>query len=210
MKTTYDGAGRWYRRSQEIHADYGAQSGAQHAEDDLNEGPFHVLQCESHTQTQHSVQHGCKTSSKQVTDHADGYLFALDAKDSLSELGSMVAETGSSAEATAVQSPPPLSLISALDQIEWCISDTFGALYIAHVASGDLQWGGGGVPRSKYDMRSWYIPEPQNGCPAVTARCSDHKWTSHNQDHKLVLSSDSWSSVTSPTNDLEYDSLAAL
>ncbi len=23
------------------------------------------------------------------------------------------------------------------------------------------------------------LSEPQNGCPAVTARCLDHKWTSH-------------------------------
>ena len=27
-----------------------------------------------------------------------------------------------------------------------------------------------------------YIPEPQNGHPTITARCSDHKWTSHNDD----------------------------
>ena len=47
------------------------------------------------------------------------------------------------------------------------------------MAFADLQWGGGG-PGPKCDMRSWDIPEPQNGCPAITARCSDHIWTSHN------------------------------
>ncbi len=34
---------------------------------------------------------------------------------------------------------------------------------------------GGGGPGTKC------LSEPQNGLPAVTARCSDHKWTLHNK-----------------------------
>ena len=47
-------------------------------------------------------------------------------------------------------------------------------LYIAYMAFGDLQWGGVGSMTQK-------LSEPQNGHPAITARCSDHKWTSHNK-----------------------------
>ena len=80
-------------------------------------------------------------------------------------------------------------------------------LYIAHITSGDLWWGGGGghdrgpgtsspPPYVKpanwpYDLwkplvggsgqKSWDIPEPQNGRPAVTAGCTDFFWTSHKQ-----------------------------
>ncbi len=39
--------------------------------------------------------------------------------------------------------------------------------------------------RSKCDKRSRtkFLSEPQNGCPAITGRCSDHKWTSDNQNN---------------------------
>ena len=48
-------------------------------------------------------------------------------------------KTRSSAEQLRCEVDPPLSLVSALDQIEWHISDTFGAI-------GDLQnWGGSQV-----------------------------------------------------------------
>ena len=36
------------------------------------------------------------------------------------------------------------------------------------------------------------LSEPQNGRPAVTARCSDHKWTSHNKSSSLFLPFGSW------------------
>ena len=36
---------------------------------------------------------------------------------------------------------------------------------------------GGGGERS----RTKFLSESQNGRPAVTAGCSDHKWTSHNE-----------------------------
>ncbi len=48
-----------------------------------------------------------------------------------------------------------------------------GARYFAQNAIGDRQWGWGVQDKI-------FLFESQNG-PAVTARCSDHKWTSHNQ-----------------------------
>ncbi len=87
-----------------------------------------------------------------------------------------------------MQSPPPLSLVSASDQIiivdggprSKCDMRSVTSspppicvkLYIAHMALGDLQWGRGG-PRSKWcDQRSvtQFLSEPQNGCPAETAK----------------------------------------
>ncbi len=32
------------------------------------------------------------------------------------------------------------------------------------------------------------IPKPQIGCPPITARCSDHKWTSHKEDDDSQIS----------------------
>ncbi len=43
--------------------------------------------------------------------------------------------------------------------------------------------------QSSFPKRSWDIPEQQNGRPAITARCSDHKWTSHNKAALLHKSS---------------------
>ncbi len=50
-------------------------------------------------------------------------------------------------------------------------------LYLAQMAFGGHMGVGGGVK----DIQ--ILSEPQNGCPAVTARCSDHKWTSHKQEN---------------------------
>ncbi len=118
-----------------------------------------------------------------------------------------VRETRSSAEATAVRSPPPLSLVSTSDQIgaicvhwiwpNWPLEPfSWGGgpgsgtssqpaiymctLYLAHMALGDLQWVTWG--RGDQGSGTKFLSEPQNGCPAVTARCSDQKWTSHNDD----------------------------
>ena len=57
-------------------------------------------------------------------------------------------------------------------------------LYITHMAFGDLQWGEGVrslVQSVMGGLVTQFFSEPQNGHPAVTARCSDHKWTSHNE-----------------------------
>ena len=56
---------------------------------------------------------------------------------------------------------------------------TFLCIKNAHVAFGVLFSGGG--PSSEVWPKVCDIPEPENGRPPITARCSDHKWTSHNQ-----------------------------
>ncbi len=46
-------------------------------------------------------------------------------------------------------------------------------------------WGGGHVLQVLQVWQSCCdIPEPQNGHPPITARCSDHEWTSHNKKQK--------------------------
>ena len=91
---------------------------------------------------------------------------------------------------------PPLSLLSSLDQIE-CHMCT---LYLAQIAFGALQWGEEFQPTChmctclaqmafEVTWGAWgvcdiqLLSEPQNGHPAITARCSDHKWTLHKYSH---------------------------
>ncbi len=75
-------------------------------------------------------------------------------------------QTRSSAEATAVRSPPPLVSCFRIGP-NWILHFCFcpNGLWRPSV------WGGG----------TKFLSEPQNGRLAVTAGCSDHKWTSHNQ-----------------------------
>ncbi len=97
-------------------------------------------------------------------------------------------KTRSSAGATAVRSPPPSCF-------------RIGTKWMVH-SFRNIQWGWGrdrGPGTSSPPPTSVYCklptfsgdgggcdrgPGTQNGCPAVTARCSDNKWTSHN--HCLV------------------------
>ena len=91
-------------------------------------------------------------------------------------------ETRSSAWATAVRCP-----VNTDGSYPWIRGGGGHVLqvrqevlsYPAHLSyDHPLGWG---VVFCRCDKRCCDIPEPQNGCPAVTARCSDHKWTSHNQ-----------------------------
>ena len=83
--------------------------------------------------------------------------------------------TRSSAEATAVRGPPPLSLPYVYIHCIWpkWPLETFSGSH-----------GGRGTGSG-----TKFLSEPQNGCPAVTARRSDHKWTSHNEQTLLVVHS---------------------
>ncbi len=97
----------------------------------------------------------CKASSKRcgaISSEMSPDFLTLPDLQVLSGPLCMACQTRSSDGATAVRSPPT------------CVSCPYGLWRPS---------AGGGDP---CDTK---MSEPQNGHPAITARCSDHKWTSH-------------------------------
>ncbi len=108
---------------------------------------------------------------------------------------------------------PPLSLVASLEPNKLQISDTFVPslywslvsqfVYTVYCPYGLWRPSAGGVergPRSKCDMRSMMqkLSEPQNGRPAITARCSDFAQQARRDSTSSFALSVSFSSVCLP------------